>query len=219
MKNTFLLFGLPGSGKGTQSQILAQRFGWQHISCGEIFRWHVKNNSEFGQRARTYIERGELTPDSETTTMFFEHLVQRDLSKTLIIEGFPRTLPQTAALESFIAANDGHIKQAIFLEAGVEELVKRISGRRVCPMCGRIYNLYYTPNQKLEICDTDGVGLETRTDDKEELVRHRLHTYFATESPVWGYFSAKSLLIKINATRPIEVVSSDLEKIISNALI
>lgn len=219
MKNTFLLFGLPGAGKGTQSQILAKRFGLQHISCGDLFRWHVKNNSEFGKRARTYIERGELTPDSETTTMFFEHLVQRHLSKTLIIEGFPRTLPQTAALESFIAANDGHIKQAILLEARVEELVKRISGRRVCPMCGRIYNLYNTPYQKLEICDTDGVALETRTDDREELVRHRLHTYFATENPVWGYFSAKSLLIKINATRPIEVVSSDLWKIISNALI
>lgn len=218
MKNTFLLFGLPGAGKGTQAQILAEKFGLKHISCGDIFRLHIRRNSEFGQKARTYIERGELTPDSETNIMFLEYLAQQDLSNTFIIEGFPRTLAQTENLERFIKAKDGHIKQAIFLEVEVEKLVKRISGRRICPMCGRIYNLYYSPPQQPEICDMDGIVLECRTDDKEQFVRHRLHTYLATESPVWEYFHSQSLLTKIDATGSIEEVSSNICQIISNSL-
>nr|WP_275994287.1 nucleoside monophosphate kinase [Argonema antarcticum] len=212
------MFGLPGSGKGTQAQRLAEKFGLQHISCGDLFRLHIKSNSEFGQKATTYISRGELTPDKETTMMFLEHLAQQALSNTFVIEGFPRTLPQAAAIESFITAKDGYIKQAIFLDVEVEELVKRISGRRICPICGHIYNLYYFPPQQLEICEIDGALLERRTDDKEQLVRHRLHTYLVTESPVWEYFRTKSLLTKIDAMRPIEEVSSDICQILSDSL-
>lgn len=218
MKNTFLLFGLPGSGKGTQAQILAERFGTQHISCGDLFRWHIKHNSEFGQKAKAYIERGELTPDSETTAMFLSHLARQDFARVLIIEGFPRTVNQETSLESFIANNDGCIKQAILLQADVEELVKRISGRYICPSCRRIYNLYHAPPQIPEVCDIDGVKLERRSDDREDLVRHRLQTYLAAESPVWDYFSTRSLLSKIDATQPIEVVSSNLWQIVSAAL-
>jgi adenylate kinase len=209
-----VLLGLPGTGKGTLAQNLTRRFACNHISCGDIFRAHVKDGTGFGKLATTYIEQGKLTPDHETSHMFLGHLQKCRDDETYIIEGFPRTLGQARDFENHLNKSSRDLIAVIHLNAESESLVDRLKWRRICPRCSHIYNLQTQPPQKPNQCDFDGEALIKRADDQEIVVRSRLALYQYEEEPIVEFYRAKSLVRVLSANSSPESLADDALQII-----
>ena len=204
-----VLLGVPGAGKGTQARLLEESFGLPQISTGDIFRYNLKNQTELGVLAKSYMDRGDLVPDEVTIKMVEDRLRQSDADKGAILDGFPRNLIQAKALDEIVAPYGGvTMVPLIFLED--DEAVRRITGRRVCRTCGAVYHIDYNPPKEAAVCDIDRGELYQRDDDKPDTVRNRLYVYYKQTSPLIGYYFAKDLLVELNGAQPIDVVQSEL---------
>lgn len=206
-----LLFGPPGAGKGTQSALLVEKKGMAHISTGDLFRKAIKNGTSLGVEAKTYIDRGALVPDSVTVGMVEEELVRLS-GEDIILDGFPRTVPQAEALDSLLERYKLKIDKAFFLEVPFSLLLKRLTGRRMTADGKHVYHIEFNPPKKEGICDVTGEPLIQRKDDHEDVISTRLKAYEESTQPLKDFYKKRGNLVIIEGTgEPSDVF----EKIIS----
>jgi adenylate kinase len=210
MATFIVLLGPPGVGKGTQAKILSERTGLAHISSGDLFRENLKNQTELGKLAQTYMTKGELVPDDVTIAMIRDRLSRPDCKNGAILDGFPRTPAQADALETMLQEFNGHVDIVPFVTADEDVLIERLSGRWTCRANGHIFNEKSNPPKNDNICDFDGSELYQRDDDKVETVKHRIEVYFDQTSPLISYYRDHGKLIEIDGTRSIDQVTQDL---------
>ncbi len=210
MPTYIVLLGPPGAGKGTQAKVLAEKFGLPHISSGDIFRENIKNNTELGQLAQTYIKEGELVPDDVTIAMIRDRFSRPDCQDGAILDGFPRTPAQADALCNMLKGFNGKVDLVPFISAPQNVLIKRLAGRWTCRAMGHVYHEKFNPPQKPGICDIDGSELYQRDDDKAETVTHRIEVYLNQTTPLIDYYKQQGVLVQINGFAPIEEVSKQL---------
>ncbi len=194
-----VLLGPPGAGKGTQAQLLVDRFGIPQISTGDILREHVQRGSGLGIQARAYMDRGEYVPDELVVRMVMDRLAQPDAHAGFILDGFPRTVPQAEALETALAQTEQPLSAVLKFAISDDMAVRRLSNRWTCPACKRTYNLEFKPPANDRVCDTDGVPLERRADDDELTVRRRLALYREQTAPLEAFYRERDLLVAIDA--------------------
>jgi adenylate kinase len=208
---TFLvLLGPPGAGKGTQAKRLASKLGIPQISTGDLFREHLKKETELGKKANEYISRGELVPDDVTVGMVRNRLSRPDCEKGAILDGFPRTVPQAEALDEILAELDSTLTAVFCIEISEKELLRRLTGRRVCRESGHIFHIEFNPPQDPGVCDIDGSELYQREDDKERTVKERIRVYREQTEQLCGYYDSRSKLMEINGEQSIEAVTEAL---------
>jgi adenylate kinase len=210
MATFIVLLGPPGVGKGTQAKILSERTGLAHISSGDLFRENLKNQTELGKLAQTYMTKGELVPDDVTIAMIRERLSRPDCESGAILDGFPRTPAQADALETMLQGFNGHVDVVPFVTADENILLERLTGRWTCRANGHIFNEKSNPPKNDKLCDFDGSDLYQRDDDKAETVKHRIEVYFDQTSPLISYYREHGKLLEIDGTRSIDQVTQDL---------
>jgi adenylate kinase len=209
-QRTFLvMLGVPGAGKGTQARLLEEKLGIPQISTGDLFRYNLKNQTELGVLAKSFMDQGALVPDEVTIRMVQDRLLRDDCNKGAIFDGFPRNLTQAVALEKLLAV-DGGLRRVILFNLDDEDAIRRVTGRRTCRVCGTVYHMDFNPPKVEGKCDLEGGVLEQREDDKPETVLHRLYVYYKQTSPLVGYYFAKELLVEVDATEPIDLVQERL---------
>jgi adenylate kinase len=210
MATYIVLLGPPGVGKGTQAKILSERSGLVHISSGDIFRENLKNETELGKLAQTYMSKGELVPDDVTIAMIKERLSRPDCKNGAILDGFPRTPAQAEALENMLHEFNGHVDMVPFIAADEDTLVERLSARWTCRAGGHIFNEKFNPEKERGKCDFDGSELYQRDDDKADTVKRRIDVYLEQTSPLISYYRDHGKLVEIDGMQPIEQVTEDL---------
>lgn len=211
-----ILLGPPASGKGTQAAKLRAYLKLAHVASGDLFREHLKNNTALGKKARAYMDRGELVPDDVTITMVLERLNQPDTQRGVLLDGFPRTIAQAEALDQALAEKGLSISLVPSIAVPDDVLVERVSGRRLCPVCGESYHVRFNPPKEPGVCDKDGAKLYQRDDDRPETVRKRLQVYHEQTAPLIDYYRRKGLLVEINGDQPIEAVQADIRQVIED---
>ena len=204
-----VLLGVPGAGKGTQAKLLEQSTGLPQVSTGDIFRYNLKNQTELGQLAKSYMDRGDLVPDDVTIRMVEDRLQQPDCARGAIMDGFPRNLIQAAAFDK-ITVPFGGVRVVPLINIEDDETIRRITGRRSCRTCGAVYHITLNPPKVDGVCDVDGGELYQRDDDKEATVRNRLFVYYKQTSPLIGYYFAKGVLAEVDGSRSIAEVKQSL---------
>jgi adenylate kinase len=208
-----ILFGAPGAGKGTQSELLVKRLSMTQISTGDLFRAAIKNKSELGVKAQGYMDRGELVPDAVVVAIVEEMLKKG--CKNFILDGFPRTVPQADALNAVLSNLRLKINSAIFLEVPQSVLMSRLTGRRVCKSCGAVYHVISKPSRKADVCDVCGGDVYQRNDDKSEVIETRLKAYEEFTSPLKAFYKRAGNYAEVNGNRPSEEVFNDIKKLVS----
>jgi adenylate kinase len=203
-----VLVGPPGAGKGTQAHFIASHMSIPRISTGDIFRYNVTNQTELGAKAKEYMDRGDLVPDEVTVAMVRDRLAEDDAQAGFLLDGFPRNVPQAETLKKILAELD--VKLTVVLELVVDEneVVRRLSGRRTCRQCQHIWHELYDPPTADGVCDSCSGELFQRDDDKEEVIRHRLEVYISQTSPLIAFYAEEGILVGIDATGPVEEVTS-----------
>jgi adenylate kinase len=200
-----ILLGPPGAGKGTQAERLQEDFPLAYVATGDMLRQAVKDETELGKEAKAYMDRGDLVPDEVIIGVILDRLGEADTADGFLLDGFPRTDKQAEALDEALRKVDRRLNAALLIEVPEDELVRRLSGRRVCPK-GHTYHLEHNPPKKDEVCDVDGEPLEQRDDDREETVRKRMDVYRKQTSPLVEYYDERDLLHRFDGTRsPTEV--------------
>lgn len=205
-----VLLGPPGAGKGTQAERISSLYGVPHISTGDIFRDNLKRGTELGRKAKEYMDRGELVPDEVVIGIVRDRLAEPDCGRGFILDGFPRTVAQADALKAMLGEMGKAIDHVLNVQVQEEEVVQRLTARRTCRSCGKIYHLVFDPPARDDVCDACGGELFCRDDDKEETVRARLREYDAKTSPLIDYYAREGLLRNIDGAAPMDEV---LEKI------
>ena len=201
-----ILLGPPGSGKGTQAKLLSKRYGIPHIAMGDILREEVARKTPLGEKVNVYMSKGELVPDEIVIEVLKKRLQEADCTNGFILDGFPRTLNQAKALDNMLSELNLKIDAVIYIEVPDEEIMKRLSLRRTCKVCGRIYNLHYNPPKQDGKCDVCGGELIIRDDDKPEVIKNRLKVYNEQTKPLVDYYENHRLLIRINGVNTIDSV-------------
>jgi adenylate kinase len=199
MKRRIVLLGPPGSGKGTVAQKLKERFKLEHLSTGQWFRREMQNGTELGVRASQYIERGELVPDEIVLGLIAQWVTPELIKHGFLFDGFPRTRAQAEALDRFCAEKLAPLEAVLYLHCSEEEILKRITGRRVCLSCGKIYHVRTLPPVSAGTCDVCGSPLTQRADDTEEVVKNRLVFYQKVTEPLVDYYRESGKLVSLNA--------------------
>ncbi len=202
-----VLLGPPGVGKGTQANILSEKTGLAHISSGDLFRENIKNETDLGKLAKSFIDKGELVPDDVTIAMIKERLTRPDCKAGAILDGFPRTPVQAGALQKMLADFKGDVDVVPFITAAPEVLIERLSGRWTCRAQGHIYHQKFNPPAVAGTCDVDGSELYQRDDDKVETVARRINVYIEQTMPLVEYYRSQKKLVEIDGTQPIEFVT------------
>ncbi len=210
MATYIVLLGPPGVGKGTQAKILSERSGLAHISSGDLFRENIKNQTELGKLAQTFMTKGDLVPDDVTIAMIRDRLHRPDCQAGAILDGFPRTPAQDEALEKMLREFEGQIDAVPFITAREDVLVDRLGDRWTCRAGGHIFNAKSNPPQEAGVCDFDGSELYQRDDDKAETVKRRIQVYLDQTSPLIHYYRNHGKLIEIDGMQSIEQVTEDL---------
>ncbi len=210
MATFIVLLGPPGVGKGTQAEILANTINLAHISSGDLFRENMKNQTELGRLAKSFMDKGELVPDDLTIAMIRDRIKHPDCEMGAILDGFPRTPTQADALAVMLAEFGGKVDAVPYITADENVIVERISGRWTCRAQGHIYNEKTSLPKQKGICDIDGSELYQRDDDKATMVSKRIHVYFEQTMPLVEYYRTKGLLIETDGMQPVEKVTSDL---------
>ena len=206
-----LLLGAPGVGKGTQAKELVKLWGIPQISTGDLLRANVSQGTELGKAAQEIMDRGELVPDTLVNEMVAARLVEPDTARGYILDGFPRTLNQAGWLDQRLAADqDGLPVVAVSLQVDYNELLRRITGRRNCPVCQTIYNVYAKPPKKEGLCDIEGAALVQRADDTEPVFTERMKAYSALTAPVVEHYRSQGRFAEVNGDQPVEVVSKSI---------
>ena len=216
-----VLLGAPGAGKGTQAKKIAEHYSIPQISTGDLLREHVRRATELGLQAKATMERGELVPDELLYGMVANRLREADCGPGFILDGFPRTVAQAGWLDAFLEKElfDKSKKCApvvIQLNVDYTQLLLRLTGRRSCPTCGRIYNVHFQPPRVNELCDLDGSKLLLRNDDREEVIRERLAAYDRQTKPLEEYYQAKGRLVGVNADRAVEEIMAEISGILDS---
>lgn len=211
-----IMLGAPGAGKGTQAKMIADKYQIPHISTGDIFRANIKNGTELGMEARTYMDKGELVPDELTVRILLDRVAQPDCENGYVLDGFPRTIPQAEVLDQELTKRNEKIDHAINVEVPDENIVRRMSGRRACVSCGSTYHIVHIPPQKEGLCDKCGNELILRDDDKEETVMNRLGVYHDQTQPLIEYYSAKGVLCTVDGTIDMMDVFKEITNILGN---
>ncbi|MCB9110481.1 MAG: adenylate kinase [Anaerolineales bacterium] len=214
MATYIVLLGPPGVGKGTQARILSEKTGLAHISSGDLFRENLKNETELGQLAKSYMDRGELVPDDVTIRMIRARLSRPDCETGAILDGFPRTPAQATALEKMLVDFNGEVNAVPYITADEAILVERTSGRWTCRAHGHIYHEKFNPPKKAGICDVDGSEVYQREDDKAETVTKRIRVYLEQTMPLVDYYRNAGKLIELDGSQAVE----DVTKVLQEAL-
>lgn len=210
MPTYIVLLGPPGAGKGTQAQIISEKLGLPHISSGDIFRENLKNETELGKQAASYINRGELVPDDLTIAMIRDRLSRADCTPGALLDGFPRTPAQAEALDVILVGFEGKVNAVPYINVPEMVLVERLTGRWTCRAAGHIFHEKFNPPKQPGVCDIDGSELYQREDDKAETVIHRIRVYLEQTAPLIEYYRRAKVLIEVDGTKPIEQVSASL---------
>ncbi len=195
-----IMLGAPGAGKGTQAKRIAEKYGIPHISTGDIFRANIKNGTELGKKAKTYMDQGALVPDELVVDLVVDRVAQEDAKNGYVLDGFPRTIPQAEALDAALAKINEKVDYAINVEVPDENIIHRMSGRRACVSCGGTYHIQYNPTKQENICDACGGKLILRDDDQPETVKNRLQVYHEQTQPLIDYYSKQGILKEVDGT-------------------
>ncbi len=209
------MLGAPGAGKGTQAKRIAAKYSIPHISTGDIFRANIKNNTELGQKAKTYMDKGELVPDELVVDLIMDRFKQPDAANGYVLDGFPRTIPQAEALDKALAANGESVDFAINVEVPDENIIKRMGGRRACVGCGATYHIEFNAPKVEGVCDTCGEKLILRDDDKPETVKNRLSVYHDQTQPLIEYYNKKNVLREVDGTMAMDDVFNAIVEILA----
>ena len=209
-----VLLGAPGAGKGTQAKRIAERCSIPHISTGDIFRANIKQGTELGQKAKTYMDKGELVPDELVCDLVVDRIQQPDCVQGYVLDGFPRTIPQAEALTAALKAIDNKLDFAVDIAVPDDNIVNRMSGRRACVGCGATYHVIFNPTKVEGICDVCGEKLILRDDDKPETVLDRLKVYHDQTQPLIDYYTAEGILKSVDGTKDMDEVFADIVDVI-----
>lgn len=209
-----VLLGAPGAGKGTQAEKMIEEWGLPHISTGDILRKAVADGTPLGLQAKTFMDAGELVPDLVVIGLVKSRLQEPDAEKGFILDGFPRTVEQASALDRELVSVGRSIDSAISIDVDRDVIVRRLTSRRTCRSCGKIYSLIADPPADPEVCDVCGGELYQRDDDTEATVRNRLAVYDRSTAPLVDYYRAKGILHEIDGDRPVDVVFADVRGIV-----
>lgn len=210
-----VMLGAPGAGKGTQAIKIADKYDIPHISTGDIFRANIKGGTELGQKAKSYIDKGELVPDEVTIGMLLDRIAQDDCKNGYVLDGFPRTIPQAESLTEALKSQGDQIDFALNIDVPDEAIIERMSGRRACPKCGATYHIVYAAPKTENICDKCGTELIIRSDDKPETVKDRLHVYHQQTEPLIAYYKTAGVLREVDGTQDLPKVFEDVVAILS----
>ena len=202
-----VLVGPPGAGKGTQAQFIASHLAIPKISTGDIFRYNVSHGTALGRKAKDYMGRGDLVPDEVTIAMVRDRLSEDDAQEGFLLDGFPRNVPQAETLEKMLSEWETRLDIVLELVVDDDEVVRRLSGRRTCHQCGRVWHVLFDPPARHDTCDDDGSELFQRDDDREETIRHRLEVYQDQTAPLIAYYADQAILLGVDATGPVEEVT------------
>lgn len=212
-----VLMGGPGAGKGTQAKLLCKKLGLPQIATGDLFRENLREETELGKLAHTYMDVGELVPDEVTVAMVKDRLSRPDCAGGALLDGFPRTINQADALDDLLAETNERVHIVPYIHVSSDSLLKRLAGRWTCSSCGHVYHILFNPPQQAGICDIDGSQLYQRVDDTEETQKRRIEVYLEQTAPLLDYYREKELLVEINGEQSIEQVQKDLIQAINNA--
>ena len=209
-----IMLGAPGAGKGTQAERIAEKYDIPHISTGDIFRANIKAGTELGVKAKAYMDKGQLVPDSLTIDLVMDRISQSDCNGGYILDGFPRTIPQAVSLTNALKDRGEALNYAINVHVPDENIVSRMSGRRACPGCGSTYHLVFAAPKQEGICDKCGSELVLRDDDKPETVKKRLAVYHNQTQPLIRYYGKQKILRTVDGTKDMEDVFQDITNIL-----
>lgn len=206
MKMKIIMLGAPGAGKGTQAKMIADKYQIPHISTGDIFRSNIKEGTELGKEAKTYMDKGLLVPDELTVKILLDRVAKDDCKNGYVLDGFPRTIPQAEVLDEALAKLNDKIDYAIDVDVPDENIIRRMSGRRACLACGATYHIEHIPPKTEGICDRCGKELVQRDDDKEETVKNRLNVYHEQTQPLIDYYTKAGKLAEVDGTKDMDDV-------------
>ncbi|MGN0158229.1 MAG: adenylate kinase [Brotaphodocola sp.] len=209
-----IMLGAPGAGKGTQAKKIAEKYGIPHISTGDIFRANIKDGTELGVKAKSYMDQGQLVPDEVTIGMLLDRISEPDCANGYVLDGFPRTIPQAESLTVALNQRGEKIDYAINVDVPDENIVTRMSGRRACLSCGATYHIVYNAPKTEGICDTCGEKLVLRDDDKPETVQKRLSVYHEQTQPLIDYYQDAEVLVTVDGTKDLNEVFADITAIL-----
>ncbi len=209
-----IMLGAPGAGKGTQAKQIAAKYEIPHISTGDIFRANIKNGTELGKKAKTYMDQGALVPDELTCDLVMDRIQQEDCKNGFVLDGFPRTIPQAEALDNALRAISQTMDYAIDVDVPDENIVNRMGGRRACLNCGATYHIVFNPTKEEGKCDVCGSATVLRDDDKPETVQKRLTVYHDQTQPLIDYYKAQGILKSVDGTQPMDEVFADIVAIL-----
>ncbi len=207
-----ILLGAPGAGKGTQAKLITGRYGIPHISTGDILRENVAQGTELGKKAKAVMERGELVSDDLVNTMVALRIERPDCDRGFVLDGFPRTVAQAEWLDRQLAVRAGNMRPLVVIsvEVSYNQLLQRLTGRRVCPIDGKIYNIYLQPPKELGVCDACGTQLFQRVDDTEEVISERLKSYERQTLPLVEFYNRQGRLLRVDGERAVEQVTAEI---------
>ena len=209
-----IMLGAPGAGKGTQAKKIAAKYGIPHISTGDIFRANIKNGTELGNKAKTYMDQGLLVPDELTCDLVVDRIQQEDAREGYVLDGFPRTIPQAECLTEALNKLGSKIDYAIDVDVPDDNIVKRMGGRRACVKCGATYHVEFAAPKTEGVCDTRGDKLVLRDDDKPETVQKRLNVYHEQTQPLIDYYTRQGVLKTVDGTRDLNEVFQEIVDIL-----
>ena len=209
-----IMLGAPGAGKGTQAKKIADLCKVPHISTGDIFRANIKERTELGKKAKTYMDAGDLVPDELVCDLVVDRIQQDDCTEGFILDGFPRTIPQAEALTNALNAIEQKMEYALNIDVPDENIIHRMAGRRACVGCGATYHVEFNPPKTADVCDVCGDALILRDDDKPETVTNRLNVYHEQTKPLIDYYEKQGIVHTIDGTQTMDEVFSDIRKIL-----
>ena len=205
-----IMLGAPGAGKGTQAKQIADKYQIPHISTGDIFRANIKEGTELGTKAKSYMDQGLLVPDELVVELVADRIVKDDCKNGFVLDGFPRTIPQAEALDEALAKMNEKMDYAIDVDVPDENIVSRMGGRRACLSCGATYHIINIPTKVEGICDKCGNAVVLRDDDQSETVQKRLSVYHEQTQPLIDYYNSRGILKSVDGTRPMDDVFADI---------
>ncbi|HIW38557.1 MAG TPA: adenylate kinase [Candidatus Jeotgalicoccus stercoravium] len=211
-----IIMGLPGAGKGTQAAKIIKKHSIPHISTGDMFRLAIKNETDLGKQAKAFMDQGELVPDEVTVGIVKERLSQSDAKGGFLLDGFPRTIEQAEALNKIMEDLGSQIDQTINIDVPEEELMNRLTGRRICETCGATYHLVFNPPKEEGICDLDGGKLYQREDDNPDTVANRLEVNIKQTTPLLNFYKELGVLSTVDGSKDIDEVFEEIDEILND---